>query len=65
MQINAIVRMFFKFGLTTALVLLANSQTAVAAGTGIAYVSSERDHTLTMVDMKTLEIKGVIPTCLR
>lgn len=42
---------------------------ALAAGTcaaqGTAYVSSEKDDALTLIDTKTLAVKGTIPTCKR
>lgn len=33
--------------------------------TGLAYVTSEKDHTLTLVDVKTLAVTGTIATCKR
>lgn len=42
---------------------------ALAAGTasaqGTAYVSSEKDDALTMIDATTLAVKGTVPTCKR
>jgi PQQ-dependent catabolism-associated beta-propeller protein len=32
---------------------------------GIAYVSSEKDNALTMIDLATLSVKGTVPTCKR
>lgn len=46
-----------------ALVLAAASGAALAQGT--AYVSSEKDNALTMIDLGTLAVKGTIPTCKR
>ncbi len=40
--------------------------TALAASAqGTAYVSSEKDNALTMIDMQTLTVKGTVPTCKR
>ena len=46
-----------------ALVLTAAAGCALAQGT--AYVSSEKDNSLTMIDMATLTVKGTIATCKR
>jgi PQQ-dependent catabolism-associated beta-propeller protein len=43
--------------------LAATAATATAQGT--AYVSSEKDDALTLIDTKTLTVKGVISTCKR
>ena len=43
---------------------LALAATAAAAQ-GTAYVSSEKDDALTLIDTKTLAVKGTIPTCKR
>ena len=32
---------------------------------GIALVSSEKDHALTVIDLKTLAVTGTVPTCKR
>ena len=32
---------------------------------GTAYVSSEKDDALTMIDLATLTVKGTVPTCKR
>ena len=49
--------------------LLAGVTTFVAAQartpTGLAYVTSEKDHTITLVDTKTLAVVGTIATCKR
>lgn len=37
----------------------------VCAAQGTAYVSSEKDDALTLIDTKTLAVKGTIPTCKR
>lgn len=37
----------------------------VAAAQGTAYVSSEKDDALTMIDAQTLAVKGTVPTCKR
>ncbi|HJV72092.1 MAG TPA: PQQ-dependent catabolism-associated beta-propeller protein [Ideonella sp.] len=36
-----------------------------AAGQGTAYVSSEKDDALTLIDLATLSVKGTLPTCQR
>ena len=46
-----------------ALVLAAASQGVLAQGA--AYVSSEKDNALTVIDLATLAVKGTIPTCKR
>lgn len=38
---------------------------AGASGQGTAYVSSEKDDALTLIDLSTLTVKGVIATCKR
>lgn len=38
---------------------------AAAAAQGTAYVSSEKEDALTMIDLATLTVKGTIPTCKR
>lgn len=47
----------------TALAALLCSGLAAAQGT--AYVSSEKDDALTMIDLATLTVKGTVPTCKR
>jgi len=37
----------------------------VAHAQGTAYVSSEKDDALTMIDLATLTVKGTVPTCKR
>jgi PQQ-dependent catabolism-associated beta-propeller protein len=51
------------FPILAALALAAASQTATAQG--LAYVSSEKDSALTVIDLQTLTVKGAIPTCKR
>lgn len=46
-----------------ALALAAVGSTGMAQGT--AYVSSEKDNSLTMIDLATLAVKGTIATCKR
>lgn len=46
-------------GLALALITLA------AAAQGTAYVSSEKDSALTLIDLRTLTVKGTLPTCKR
>jgi len=48
---------------TTALVLTCLAAAAAAQGT--AYVSSEKDDAITLIDTQTLAVKGTIPTCKR
>jgi len=38
---------------------------AAASAQGTAYVSSEKDDALTMIDLATLTVKGTVPTCKR
>ena len=38
---------------------------AVALAQGTAYVSSEKDPAITLIDLATLSVKGTIPTCKR
>ena len=38
---------------------------ALAAAQGTAYVSSEKDDALTLIDAATLAVKGTVPTCKR
>ncbi|CAN5125330.1 YVTN family beta-propeller repeat protein [soil metagenome] len=56
-----------KLAITAGLALagLALSGGACAQGKGTAYVSSEKDQVLTMIDLATLTVKGTIPTCKR
>ena len=46
------------------LALLA-AHAASAKDTGIAYVSSEKDHAISLIDLKTLAVVGTIKTCKR
>ena len=46
----------------TALVLLLST---AAQAQGVAYVSSEKDHALTLLDLKTQAVIGTVPTCKR
>ena len=45
--------------------LLAAALPAPAKDSGLAYVSSEKDHAITLVDLRTLAVVGTIPTCRR
>ena len=45
--------------------LLAVSLAATAQARGTAYVSSEKDDALTLIDLATLTVKGTVPTCKR
>ena len=44
---------------------LTGSLPAAAAPTGLAYVSSEKDNAITMIDVKTHAVTGTIATCKR
>ena len=48
-----------------AAVLLVAVPAATAQAQGTAYVSSEKDQALTLIDLATLSVKGTIPTCKR
>jgi len=48
-----------------ALALVLAAACGAAAAQGTAYVSSEKDSALTVIDLKTLAVKGTIPTCKR
>ena len=37
----------------------------VCAAQGTAYVSSEKDDALTLIDTQSLAVKGTVPTCKR
>lgn len=39
--------------------------TGPALAQGVAFVSSEKDHALTVIDLKTLAVTGTVPTCKR
>ena len=49
-------------GWIAAWTLLANG---VVQAQGVAFVSSEKDNALTVIDLKTLAIAGTVPTCKR
>ena len=51
--------------LGVALLAATASGPAQAAPTGLAYVSSEKDDAITVIDLKSLEVKGSIATCKR
>jgi len=38
---------------------------ASAHAQGTAWVSSEKDHALTLIDMATMNVSGTVPTCKR
>ena len=48
-----------------ALALVAALAAPMAWAQGVAYVSSEKDNALTLVDLKTLAVTGTLPTCKR
>jgi PQQ-dependent catabolism-associated beta-propeller protein len=50
---------------TLALLLGSAGTLAQSASAGIAWVSSEKDQALTLIDMKTLAVLGTVPTCKR
>jgi PQQ-dependent catabolism-associated beta-propeller protein len=52
------------FGTAAVLLALALVTTAAAAQ-GTAYVSSEKDNALTLIDLGSLTVKGTLPTCKR
>ena len=54
-----------RFGAAIAMVLALAAVATGARAQGVAYVSSEKDDALTMIDLKTLGIKGTIATCKR
>jgi len=45
--------------------LAASIPAVLAKGTGMAYVSSEKDNALAVIDLKTLSVAGTIATCKR
>ncbi len=45
--------------------LLAAGLASAAMAQGTAYVSSEKDQALTLIDLATLSVKGTVPTCKR
>ena len=45
--------------------LLGAGVVAAALAQGTAYVSSEKDQALTLIDLATLSVKGTVPTCKR
>jgi PQQ-dependent catabolism-associated beta-propeller protein len=48
-----------------ALALACLAAPVLASAQGTAYVSSEKDPALTLIDLATLSVKGTIPTCQR
>ena len=56
---------WMRVSVKTAAVLLAGGFAALASAQGTAYVSSEKDQALTLIDLGTLAVKGTIPTCKR
>jgi YVTN family beta-propeller protein len=49
----------------TTLLILATTLALPALAQGTAYVSSEKDHTITVLDLQTQAVTGTIPTCKR
>ncbi len=49
----------------TALLAALLASAGIAHAQGTAYVSSEKDNALTLIDVATLAVKGTIPTCKR
>ena len=49
----------------TALALVWGLCSGLAAAQGVAFVSSEKDHALSIIDLATLSVTGTIPTCKR
>ena len=62
-RLPAIARLLATLGLALAAATAAGL--AQAAPTRLAYVSSEKDDAITVIDLKTLEVKGSIATCKR
>jgi hypothetical protein len=50
---------------TFALATVLGAAPAQAKDSGLAFISSEKDHAITLVDLKTLTVVGSIPTCKR
>ena len=48
-----------------AFLVVAAALAAAAHAQGTAYVSSEKDNALTLIDTRTLAVKGTLPTCKR
>lgn len=57
------MRIVAALGLATVAAALAAP--ALAKGTGMAFVTSEKDHTITVIDTKTLAVTETIKTCKR
>ena len=56
---------FFRLTVRACAALSLAAAGAAALAQGTAYVSSEKDAALTMIDLGTLAVKGVVPTCQR
>lgn len=61
MTTNKLVGMAIRRGAA----LLSAALAAAVHAQGTAYVSSEKDQALTLIDLATLSVKGTIPTCKR
>ena len=61
MNTNRLRGLVVRFGAA----LMATGVTAAVQAKGTAYVSSEKDEALTLIDLATLSVKGTIPTCKR
>jgi len=61
MTTNKLVAMALRRGAA----LLGAGLAAAVQAQGTAYVSSEKDQALTLIDLATLSVKGTIPTCKR
>jgi PQQ-dependent catabolism-associated beta-propeller protein len=51
--------------LATALLVLALAGAGAAQAQGTAFISSEKDNNLTLLDLKTMAVTGTVPTCKR
>jgi PQQ-dependent catabolism-associated beta-propeller protein len=54
-----------KLRITAALLLAAAHAAHTTQAQGVAYVSSEKDHALTVLDLKTMAVTGTVATCKR
>jgi len=61
LQVHAI----FKLAVAFPVVVAALATASPARAQGTAYVSSEKDNALTLIDVQTLAVKGTLPTCKR
>ena len=57
--------MTYRLHLKPLLMLAALAANGLAQAQGVAYVSSEKDHALTIIDLKTQAVTGTVATCKR